>query len=832
MCKKLFPPIYVILVLGLGSATAFGYTGQGQFSIPPGQPTIDGIISVGEWDAATWIDMDTIYTGTPVDLSQARWAAMWSPATNLVYVVITGTDTDHIFSSDFVLWNEHDDVEIHIDANNTDVTGYDSTQRYAQHYFIGPDGTGGKWSHILTQSADSAIPGGYAVTVNGNVITYEFALTPYTDLNLADPAGSPVRTLQAGDVIGLDMVMFTRQTSGDYGMLCENDQAGKWNDASKFLDHTLVGQRLAAYGESPDAGSTGVGPLPVLTWKPGMYSAGHDVYFGTDYNDVDDANNSDLTGTYRGRQSLDANSYDTNDYDANGLFPGKTYFWRIDEVNDACQPQPWKGPVWGFAVECDMAVEGQLDMNDLKAFTLQWLAESSLTAPTTWCCGADMDHSGGVDFLDYALFAGQWALEAAQQGSTFYVDPVSGSMSNDGSYFHPWSTLQEVFANNKIESRDRNLNPINVGAPVQPGDTIMLRSGNHGFISIDTGYHNIAPVTIQAQPGHTPVLTDFVFRYVSNWVIKGITIAAGAGSGGYMFDVRSYDNGIASHDITLEDCYLYTVEDSSSWGLTEWNAVHSGIMMEASSSTVRNCTILNVDMGILVSGNSQVIGCTIQNFAKDGIRGGGSNILLEDNVILDSYAVNDNHDDGIQWYSGPSASVSNVVIRGNIVMNDTSGGTRSYISYMQGICSFDDTISNWVVENNVVVNAHYHGLSLYNATNCTLANNTAYNPAYIAGENEINTWIGFFGTSGGGNKLVNNLMHSATSGYNQQVTRANYTSYFVNTDRSNLDLHLKAGSPAIDAGTSDSAPSDDLDDVPRPQGAGYDVGAYEYVTGD
>jgi parallel beta-helix repeat protein len=327
-------------------------------------------------------------------------------------------------------------------------------------------------------------------------------------------------------------------------------------------------------------------------------------------------------------------------------------------------------------------------------------------------------------------------------------------------------------------------------------------------------------------------LTDFVFRYVSNWIIKGLTIAAGAGGGGYMFDVRAYDDGIASHDITLEDCYLYTVEDSSGWGLTEWNAVHSGIMMEASNSTIRNCTILNTDLAIVVSGNSQVVGCTIQNFAKDGIRGGGSNVLLEDNVILDSYAVNDNHDDGVQWYSGPDASVSNVVIRGNLVVNDTSGGTRNFISYMQGICSFDDTISNWTVENNVVVNAHYHGLSLYNATNCTLANNTAYNPAYIAGENEINTWIGFFGTSGGGNNLVNNLMHSSTSGYNQQVTRANYTSYFVNTDRSNLDLHLKAGSPAIDAGTSDSAPSDDLDDVPRPQGAGYDVGAYEYVTGD
>ena len=42
------------------------------------------------------------------------------------------------------------------------------------------------------------------------------------------------------------------------------------------------------------------------------------------------------------------------------------------------------------------------------------------------------------------------------------------------------------------------------------------------------------------------------------------------------------------------------------------------------------------------------------------------------------------------------------------------------------------------------------------------------------------------------------------------------------------DYHLAAGSPCIDAGTVDHAPATDLDDHPRPQGAGVDVGAYEY----
>ncbi|HUV41041.1 MAG TPA: sugar-binding protein, partial [Sedimentisphaerales bacterium] len=657
MFSRVFVTVCVILLFIFTCPAAFAYTGQGQFSIPIGQPAIDGVINPGEWGTATWIDMDTVYSGTPTDVSQARWAAMWSPATNLVYVVITGTDTDHIFSSDFTVWNAHDDVEIHIDAGNTNTSDpayYSSTvMRYAQHYFIGYNGTGGAWSHISSQSADSAIPGGYAVTVNGDVITYEFALTPYTDLNLANPAGSPVRTLQPGDVIGLDMVMFTRQTSGTTGMLCENAVTGKFKDASTFLDHTLVGLRLAAYDESPADDSTQVSTLPVLAWTPGIYAAGHDVYFGTGFDDVNDANNSDLTGIYRGLQALDANSYDTADYDPAGLLPGRTYFWRVDEVNDACQPQPWKGPVWGLAVRCDMSVEGRLDIGDLKAFTLQWLAEGSLMVPTTWCCGADMDHNGGVDFTDYSLFADQWAIEAAQQGNTFYVDPVSGSMANDGSYYHPWSTLQAVFAANKIESRDKNLNPRNTGAPVKAGDTIMLRSGNHGIINETGGYHNTSTITIEAQSGHTPKLKSWAFDYASNWVIRGLEFAYGMG-GGHIIDILSGSSGIATHDITIEDCYIYTQENTTGWTTTEWNNVPYGVYLYGSGNVIlQDCTIKNIDMGVVATSNTQVIGCTIRNFAKDGIRGAGSNITLEENEILDSYNVNTNHDDGIQWYSGP-----------------------------------------------------------------------------------------------------------------------------------------------------------------------------------
>jgi hypothetical protein len=43
-----------------------------------------------------------------------------------------------------------------------------------------------------------------------------------------------------------------------------------------------------------------------------------------------------------------------------------------------------------------------------------------------------------------------------------------------------------------------------------------------------------------------------------------------------------------------------------------------------------------------------------------------------------------------------------------------------------------------------------------------------------------------------------------------------------------FDYRLRPGSPAIDAGACDGAPATDIEGTPRPQGAGCDIGAYEY----
>jgi len=101
-----------------------------------------------------------------------------------------------------------------------------------------------------------------------------------------------------------------------------------------------------AKSPNPVSGVVATNLQPILIWSPGEWAVSHDVYFGTDANAVRDANNS--SEAYKGRQT--ASSYNTNLAEPNGLDPGASYYWRIDEVNESNGGSPWKGAVWSFTV--------------------------------------------------------------------------------------------------------------------------------------------------------------------------------------------------------------------------------------------------------------------------------------------------------------------------------------------------------------------------------------------------------------------------------------------------------------------------------------------------
>ncbi|MCJ7779096.1 MAG: LamG domain-containing protein [Sedimentisphaerales bacterium] len=111
---------------------------------------------------------------------------------------------------------------------------------------------------------------------------------------------------------------------------------------------------------------------PALSWSPGRYAAdvnGHDVYFGTDRNDVNDANNTPgVWPEFKGRQGPNSLAFPV----APPPVLGQTYYWRIDEVNDACAPWLWKGIVWQFTMAGYEEVESFNEYADDDALKAVW----------------------------------------------------------------------------------------------------------------------------------------------------------------------------------------------------------------------------------------------------------------------------------------------------------------------------------------------------------------------------------------------------------------------------------------------------------------------------
>jgi len=84
-----------------------------------------------------------------------------------------------------------------------------------------------------------------------------------------------------------------------------------------------------------------------LSWRPGDFAISHDVYLGENFDDV----NAGAEGTFQANQlaTFIVVGFPGFAY-PDGLVPGTTYYWRIDEVNDADPNSPWKGDVWSFSI--------------------------------------------------------------------------------------------------------------------------------------------------------------------------------------------------------------------------------------------------------------------------------------------------------------------------------------------------------------------------------------------------------------------------------------------------------------------------------------------------
>jgi hypothetical protein len=129
------------------------------------------------------------------------------------------------------------------------------------------------------------------------------------------------------------------------------------------------------YASKPDPadGSLHADTWASMSWKAGDFAVSHDVYFGVNFDDV----NNGIGDTFQGNQG---SVYFVVGFPGfpfpDGLVNGTTYYWRIDEVNQADPNSPWKGKVWSFTIPPKKAYAPSPANNaafiDPAATTLKW----------------------------------------------------------------------------------------------------------------------------------------------------------------------------------------------------------------------------------------------------------------------------------------------------------------------------------------------------------------------------------------------------------------------------------------------------------------------------
>ncbi|HEV2750073.1 MAG TPA: choice-of-anchor Q domain-containing protein [Gemmatimonadales bacterium] len=331
-------------------------------------------------------------------------------------------------------------------------------------------------------------------------------------------------------------------------------------------------------------------------------------------------------------------------------------------------------------------------------------------------------------------------------------------------------------------------------------------------------------------------------QHAADLVIPGDVVVVENGvytSGGSVVDIER--GGTAGHYVVFRAAVQWgAVIDGGQTSHTQPNGAENGVYLGASFVRVEGFEIRNVwhDGISPASGVSdfQIVGnhihdvgryCETSDIGLSGMTFINDNVVIEQNVIhdigRDSTGENgcnpgntywQNHDHGIYLDTG-----ANVIVRNNVFYNITRGWA---------VQCYPGPLSQIYVANNTFAfpNPHEDGQIIVAATLTTgaIVNNIFYQPQ-TAG-----VWFDAATTSGVAVQYNLTMGGPASTGSGAGVTLSNNLD---NTDPMFVDalgfnFQLTAGSPAIDAGATLSYVTNDFLGMSRPQGAAYDIGAFEF----
>ncbi len=427
-------------------------------------------------------------------------------------------------------------------------------------------------------------------------------------------------------------------------------------------------------------------------------------------------------------------------------------------------------------------------------------------------------------------------LSTSAFGATYYVAP-SGSDANPGTKNQPWQTIQKA------------------ADTLMAGDTVYIRAGayNERVIPQNSGSAGNY-ITYATYPGETvtidgngisvPEDEGLLYIHDKSYIkVSGFRVVNSAQAGIYV--------DASSSNITIQGNYT---NNTGSSGIGVWNSSNiiiadNEVESSCSNGWQENITVAGTN-SFEVKNNH--VHNELSGYNKEGIciKDGSANGKVYENHVHHTWAV------GIYMDAWDKHTYNIEVFRNSV--HDSRNDGITVASEMGGL------LENVRIYNNLSYNNSFLGISVSrNGPSSTLVqplhrieviNNTVYN-------NGLSGWGGGIsvGNADVENIVIRNNIFSKNvsfqivvtldtpaeqltidhnlidgfRGYTEEAASEIYGSDYVEGDpkfsnASGADFHLQGSSPAIDKGSPLNAPTNDYDRNIRPNGSGYDIGAYEY----
>jgi hypothetical protein len=161
---------------------------------------------------------------------------------------------------------------------------------------------------------------------------------------------------------------------------------------------------VVAREPQPADGATDASVETVLSWRPGREATLHQVYLGDDEAAVAGSAVAYAVGESR--------------FAPGPLDLGTTYYWKVDEVNEAATPAVWQGDVWSFSTPPYLVIDDFESYNDKNNLIYD-----------AWLDGYEVAANGSIVGYENPPYAEQTLVFSGKQAMPFHYGTQGATTS-------------------------------------------------------------------------------------------------------------------------------------------------------------------------------------------------------------------------------------------------------------------------------------------------------------------------------------------------------------------------------------------------------------------